>query len=135
MTVLAVVARDGAGILRPVLSEVGKRYPALTPDLPRPTCSNGRWPSALGHPVGHPRQTRALHGPGSSGPRGPGGPRPLPGDTDFFRVDGEEVHEVAVGPIHAGIIEPGHFRFQCHGETVFHLESPWATSTGASRPP
>ena len=35
---------------------------------------------------------------------------------------GEEVHEVAVGPVHAGIIEPGHFRFQCHGETVYHLE-------------
>jgi len=29
---------------------------------------------------------------------------------------------VAVGPVHAGIIEPGHFRFQCHGETVLHLE-------------
>jgi Ni,Fe-hydrogenase III large subunit len=29
---------------------------------------------------------------------------------------------VAVGPVHAGIIEPGHFRFQCHGEHVFHLE-------------
>ncbi len=45
-----------------------------------------------------------------------------PGVTDYFRVNGEEVHEVAVGPVHAGIIEPGHFRFQCHGETVFHLE-------------
>ena len=32
------------------------------------------------------------------------------------------VHEVAVGPIHAGVIEPGHFRFQCHGEEVRHLE-------------
>ena len=42
--------------------------------------------------------------------------------TDFYKVDGEEVHEVAVGPVHAGIIEPGHFRFQCHGEKVFHLE-------------
>ena len=29
---------------------------------------------------------------------------------------------MAVGPVHAGIIEPGHFRFQCHGEQVFHLE-------------
>ena len=32
------------------------------------------------------------------------------------------MHEVAVGPVHAGVIEPGHFRFQCHGEQVFHLE-------------
>ncbi len=29
---------------------------------------------------------------------------------------------MAVGPVHAGVIEPGHFRFQCHGETVLHLE-------------
>ncbi len=41
---------------------------------------------------------------------------------DQYRVEGDEVHEVAVGPVHAGIIEPGHFRFQCHGEQVFHLE-------------
>jgi Ni,Fe-hydrogenase III large subunit len=46
----------------------------------------------------------------------------LPAVTDFFRVEGDEVHEVAVGPVHAGVIEPGHFRFQCHGEHVFHLE-------------
>jgi Ni,Fe-hydrogenase III large subunit len=40
----------------------------------------------------------------------------------FFKMDGEEVHEVAVGPIHAGIIEPGHFRFMCNGEKVYWLE-------------
>jgi len=40
----------------------------------------------------------------------------------FFQMDGDEVHEVAVGPIHAGVIEPGHFRFLCHGEKVYHLE-------------
>lgn len=40
----------------------------------------------------------------------------------FYRVDGKEVHEVGVGPIHAGVIEPGHFRFMCLGETVHHLE-------------
>ncbi len=42
--------------------------------------------------------------------------------ADLFQVNGEEVHEVAVGPVHAGIIEPGHFRFQCHGEELLHLE-------------
>ncbi|MCX6175296.1 MAG: hypothetical protein NTZ27_11140 [Ignavibacteriales bacterium] len=41
---------------------------------------------------------------------------------NFFKLEGEEVHEVAVGPIHAGVIEPGHFRFQCHGELVYNLE-------------
>jgi Ni,Fe-hydrogenase III large subunit len=40
----------------------------------------------------------------------------------FFSIGGEELHEVGVGPIHAGIIEPGHFRFICHGEQVLHLE-------------
>jgi Ni,Fe-hydrogenase III large subunit len=46
----------------------------------------------------------------------------LPCVGDFYHVEGSEIHEVAVGPVHAGIIEPGHFRFQCHGETVYHLE-------------
>ena len=40
----------------------------------------------------------------------------------FFTVRGQEVHEVGVGPIHASVIEPGHFRFMCHGEKVHHLE-------------
>ena len=52
----------------------------------------------------------------------PGMPTPGIGDASFFRIEGEEIHEVAVGPVHAGVIEPGHFRFQCHGETVLHLE-------------
>ena len=40
----------------------------------------------------------------------------------FYSVDSEELHEVGVGPIHAGIIEPGHFRFICNGEQIMHLE-------------
>lgn len=40
----------------------------------------------------------------------------------FFKVESEELHEVGVGPIHAGIIEPGHFRFICNGEQIVHLE-------------
>ncbi len=40
----------------------------------------------------------------------------------FFTVRGPEVHEVGVGPIHASVIEPGHFRFMCHGEKVHHFE-------------
>lgn len=40
----------------------------------------------------------------------------------FFSLRGQDVHEVGVGPIHASVIEPGHFRFMCHGETVHHLE-------------
>ena len=40
----------------------------------------------------------------------------------FFEMEGDEVHQVAVGPIHAGVIEPGHFRFMCHGEKIYDLE-------------
>ncbi len=40
----------------------------------------------------------------------------------FFAIESEELHEVGVGPIHAGIIEPGHFRFICNGEQILHLE-------------
>lgn len=43
-------------------------------------------------------------------------------ESGFFQAKGEEIHEVAVGPVHAGIIEPGHFRFQCHGEEILNLE-------------
>lgn len=40
----------------------------------------------------------------------------------FYSIDSEELHEVGVGPVHAGIIEPGHFRFVCNGEQILHLE-------------
>ena len=43
-------------------------------------------------------------------------------DYPFYKMDSEELHEVNVGPIHAGIIEPGCFRFICNGENVLHLE-------------
>jgi Ni,Fe-hydrogenase III large subunit len=46
----------------------------------------------------------------------------IPGNYEYFGVEGEAIHEVGVGPVHAGIIEPGHFRFQCAGEEVLHLE-------------
>ncbi len=40
----------------------------------------------------------------------------------FYSIESEELHEVGVGPVHAGVIEPGHFRFICNGEKVLHLE-------------
>ncbi len=40
----------------------------------------------------------------------------------FFEVAGEDVHEIPVGPVHAGSIEPGHFRFSCVGEKIVRLE-------------
>jgi Ni,Fe-hydrogenase III large subunit len=52
------------------------------------------------------------------GMRLPGGDARYP----FVKVEGEGVHEIAVGPVHAGIIEPGHFRFSVVGERVLRLE-------------
>ena len=52
-------------------------------------------------------------------------PRPTIHGADqypFVRVEGEGVHEIPVGPVHAGTIEPGHFRFSIVGETVLRLE-------------
>jgi Ni,Fe-hydrogenase III large subunit len=46
----------------------------------------------------------------------------IPGNYDYYSVEGSEIHEVAVGPVHAGVIEPGHFRFNCIGERVLNLE-------------
>lgn len=40
----------------------------------------------------------------------------------FLQVEGDGVYEIPVGPIHAGIIEPGHFRFSCYGEVIVNLE-------------
>src|SRR5262252_5431483 len=47
---------------------------------------------------------------------------PPPDEYPFVRVSGDGVHEIPVGPVHAGIIEPGHFRFSVVGEKVLRLE-------------
>jgi Ni,Fe-hydrogenase III large subunit len=77
---------------------------------------------AEGHPWLKPVRFHRSSRPGHEVFFPAGGEEPVAGVTEFYRVEGDEVHEVAVGPVHAGVIEPGHFRFQCHGETVFHLE-------------
>ena len=51
--------------------------------------------------------------------------KPMPrveGEYRFIRAEGEGVYEIPVGPVHAGIIEPGHFRFQAVGEDILNLE-------------
>jgi len=51
------------------------------------------------------------------------GPKPeQPHQYVFLPVEGVALHQIPVGPVHAGIIEPGHFRFTCAGETVVRLE-------------
>ncbi|EEW25647.1 hydrogenase large subunit [Rhodobacter ferrooxidans] len=68
----------------------------------RPWLDHGRW--LLSHPMGE---------------AGPAVPQP---PYAFLPVQGDSLHQVAVGPVHAGIIEPGHFRFTVQGETVVRLE-------------
>ena len=72
-----------------------------TPET-RPWLDHGRW--GLSHPLG------STHGPSETRA------------YEFLPAEGESLHEIAVGPVHAGIIEPGHFRFTANGETVVRLE-------------
>jgi Ni,Fe-hydrogenase III large subunit len=107
---IAVVADDRHATLTATASDVSGAYPALTPRCPQAHRFESEVFEQCGvRPLGHPwrRPVRAAE-PSAA--------------TPFFEVGGGVVHEVAVGPVHAGIIEPGHFRFQCHGETVLHLE-------------
>jgi Ni,Fe-hydrogenase III large subunit/Ni,Fe-hydrogenase III component G len=86
--------------------------PALAPDGTRPDergwLRHGAWNSAT-HPL---HRAVAL-----DAPLPPGDPR-----YAFVKVEGDGVHEIAVGPVHAGTIEPGHFRFSIVGERVLRLE-------------
>ncbi|MBX6323796.1 MAG: nickel-dependent hydrogenase large subunit, partial [Rhodospirillaceae bacterium] len=70
----------------------------------RPWLDHGRWP---------------VHAP--LGVRRPA--EGAPGPYRFLEAEGEGLHQIPVGPVHAGIIEPGHFRFHVGGETVVRLEA------------
>lgn len=79
-----------------------------------------------GHPA--PRQlVRHPHWPGHWHPmRRQAGPRPALTAAEpfpFVTVEGDGVYEIPVGPVHAGIIEPGHFRFSVVGETILKLKA------------
>jgi len=110
----AVLGDDARGRLELLRTRVDSAsVPSLTPTIPALHLFEREVHERNGLlPVGHPqlapvRFTR---------------PGDVVGVTDRYRVDGAAVHEVGVGPVHAGVIEPGHFRFQCLGETVFHLD-------------
>jgi Ni,Fe-hydrogenase III large subunit len=122
----AVLAPASGGTLSVSSAEVGAHYPALTPDCPQAHWFEREVAEQWGvQPHGHPwLKPIRFHAPyGGAVPVWPRGAANVSaGVTDFFTMRGADVHEVAVGPVHAGVIEPGHFRFQCHGERVFHLE-------------
>jgi Ni,Fe-hydrogenase III large subunit/Ni,Fe-hydrogenase III component G len=69
----------------------------------RPWLDHGRW--GVRHPLG-----------------GNGDAAVETGPYVFLGAEGEGLHQIAVGPVHAGIIEPGHFRFTANGETIVRLE-------------
>ncbi|NVN93248.1 MAG: hydrogenase [Desulfuromonadales bacterium] len=126
-TLYCVMASKASGSLAIAATQVGRSFPSLAKACPQLHLFEREIAEqCLVRPEGHPWfkpvrfQKPLCDGAGFwSADDGAG---LLPGVMDFYRVEGDEVHEVAVGPVHAGIIEPGHFRFQCHGEEVFHLE-------------
>jgi Ni,Fe-hydrogenase III large subunit len=75
--------------------------PEGSPD-PRPWLDHGKW--GVRHPLGAAQSASAAE------------------PYVFLPVKGESLHEIPVGPVHAGIIEPGHFRFTANGELVVRLE-------------
>ena len=77
--------------------------PEGAPD-PRPWLDHGRW--GVRQPLG----------------KAPKKARPTGDAYAFLAAEGESLHQIPVGPVHAGIIEPGHFRFTANGETVVRLE-------------
>ncbi len=127
LRLVAVLAHDRDGELRAVATDPGESYPALAPECPQAAGFEReiaeQWGvKPLGHPWLKPLRFHRSYRPGHDAWGRSGDAPPTPSAMDYFRVEGEGIHEVAVGPVHAGIIEPGHFRFQCHGEQVLHLE-------------
>lgn len=118
--------------LRALLPEGGREYPSVTPLIPAAQWYEREAKDLLGlTPTDHPDPRRlVLH------ERYPHGYHPLRKDVspvdqpplgqrrfDYFEVHGEGVYELPVGPIHAGVIEPGHFRFSNIGELILHLDA------------
>jgi Ni,Fe-hydrogenase III large subunit/Ni,Fe-hydrogenase III component G len=103
---LSTVFACATRMQRAVYDLLGLR--AIGAEDTRPWLNHGNWPADY-----HPLQTR-LSGTERF--------QSQEADYPFVPVVGDGVHEIAVGPIHAGVIEPGHFRFSVVGEKVLRLE-------------
>jgi len=121
LRLFAILAEDRLGVLHALSAPAGQAYPSLTPDCPQAHLFEREiWETWGVTPLGHP-WLKPVRFP-KRDPQGGAIPGPDIGLARFMEAQGEATHEVAVGPVHAGIIEPGHFRFLCHGEDVLHLE-------------
>ena len=139
LTLLGLWGDDGPAVHLAVLDETGARAAVLTL-----ACPDGSFPSIgrLHPPAIRPERTvqdlfglvparapdpRPWLDHGRWGVRRPLGVRadsPATGDAyAFLPAEGASLHQIPVGPVHAGIIEPGHFRFTVNGETVVRLEA------------
>jgi len=127
---VAVEDRDGLTVLEHTLPDADARYPDVTPIFPaanrmqraiydllgiaaesddqRPWSWMASWPIDR-FPLRRGFDAASQWEPGQE-------------EYEFVKVAGDGVHEIPVGPVHAGIIEPGHFRFQVVGEKVLRLE-------------
>jgi len=127
LPVYAVIAEDAENRLGVLRAFISRAQESLTPRIPQLHLFEREMAEQFGvvfrgHPWFKPVRFHAPW-PGETDAWGRNPlDHPQVGAMHYFRMEGDDVHEVGVGPVHAGIIEPGHFRFQCHGETVLHLE-------------
>ena len=125
--IFAVLGQNASNTVTVLRGQLPRTFPSLTPQCPQLHLFEREIAEQYGLiPEGHPwfkpaRFHAVWEGEQDAWQRDPK-QHPLPGEMEYFQVEGDEVHEVAVGPVHAGVIEPGHFRFQCFGEQVFNLE-------------
>ncbi len=123
----AVMARERNANFAIYRTRIGESFQSLTPNCSQLHLFEREIAEQFGvvpegHPWFKPLRFHSSWRPGHDAWGRDPGQHPLPGDMDYYRVEGDGIHEVAVGPVHAGVIEPGHFRFQCYGEKVLHLE-------------
>lgn len=146
---LACLLGDGALTLAGFWGDVGTVHMALLdvsgPDIAIASlvCDNGKFPSVAAHHIPAIRLERAIQDLYGYEATGSPDPRPwldhgrwpmrapLGSRTEmraavpayeFLTAEGDGLHQIPVGPVHAGTIEPGHFRFSASGETIVRLE-------------
>lgn len=124
---------DSLVIVESTISEKSSQYESVAPILPAAAWAEREAFDLFGlRPLGHPDLRPLIHHEGW-----PDGVYPLRKDYELSQrppasnqqkwsyplVEGAGVFEIPVGPIHAGVIEPGHFRFQVMGDSILHLEA------------